>query len=528
MAAGRPGRGAAGRTRDVRGQRGVVLVGPAGVGKTRLALELARGLEDEGYATVWLVASRSAASIPLGAFAPLVPPVASVDVVSVNAVAEHVKERFTAGRLALFVDDAHLLDDASAALLHRLVLDGTALAVVTVRSGPAPDAVLSLWKNADCERFEVQALSFEEVEHLVGAVLGGPVDEAVPQKLWRASRGNPLFLRELVGAVLDDGTLAARRGTWIWTGRVRLAPALADLVRARLAGLDRDALDALALLALAEPIALEVLVALRGNDAVELLARAADRGGAGCRHGAGRAPAVRRDGPWRCRRARRDAVESRARVGAPGSLHRARGGAAAGRLASRRRCRRRRRAPPRREPLRPGAPARARARASRARRSTREAASRRISGSPTSSRTAAGSRRRTTCLPRSTTRGSTTGPVSGSRRYARRHCCGSFRVRAMRCAVIEEAEEALSDPSLASELMATRLQAALQEGLADEVRRLAAVGARRRAGELRGEGGRDDCRGSVVVAGGRPPDCDRALRNGARDRRGLGECVSRA
>ncbi len=253
--------------------RGVVLVGAVGVGKTRLALELLRELEHDGYPTVWLVASRSAASIPLGAFGPLVPPSPSVDVLTVNSVADDVKRRFPDQRLALFVDDAHLLDEASAALLHRLVLEGIALAVVTIRGRPTADAVVALWKDGHCERFEVLALSFEEVRELVGAVLGGAVDEAVPQRLWRVSRGNPLFLRELVGAALDAGTLAERRGTWVWTGPMRLAPALADLVRARLDELDADMLDVLALLAIVEPLALEMFVALRGTDVVDRLAR---------------------------------------------------------------------------------------------------------------------------------------------------------------------------------------------------------------------------------------------------------------
>ncbi len=252
--------------------RGVVLVGPAGVGKTRLALEFARSLEEDGYATVWLVASRSAASIPLGAFGPLVPAASSVDVITVNTVAEHVRQRFPDGHLALFVDDAHLLDDASAALLLRLVLDGTALAVVTMRLGPAVDAVVSLWKDEHCDRIELQALSYDEAERLVGEVLTGAVDEAVPRRLWRASQGNPMFLRELVGNALAEGTLGQRRGTWVWTGPVRLAPTLADLLRARLDGLDAVTVDALALLALAEPIAMDRFIALRGSEVVERLA----------------------------------------------------------------------------------------------------------------------------------------------------------------------------------------------------------------------------------------------------------------
>src|SRR4051812_5293168 len=52
---------------------GVVLVGEAGVGKTRLATEAIRLGDASGFATERVVASRAASSIPFGALAPLLP-----------------------------------------------------------------------------------------------------------------------------------------------------------------------------------------------------------------------------------------------------------------------------------------------------------------------------------------------------------------------------------------------------------------------------------------------------------------------
>jgi len=52
---------------------GVVIAGPAGVGKTRLAAEAAELAAAQGCAVAWVRASRSARSIPLGAFAALLP-----------------------------------------------------------------------------------------------------------------------------------------------------------------------------------------------------------------------------------------------------------------------------------------------------------------------------------------------------------------------------------------------------------------------------------------------------------------------
>ena len=115
---------------------GVVVAGPAGVGKTRLAVEVSQLAASRDCAVEWARATRSAASIPLGAFAPLLP---ATDLrlpegVELLARARHALAARAAGRrLVLCVDDGQLLDDASAALVHQLVAAGEAFAVVTVR-----------------------------------------------------------------------------------------------------------------------------------------------------------------------------------------------------------------------------------------------------------------------------------------------------------------------------------------------------------------------------------------------------------
>ncbi|MCE7011602.1 ATP-binding protein [Kibdelosporangium philippinense] len=99
---------------------GVVLVGAAGVGKTRLAREVLARLASEGCRTEWVSATRSMAAIPFGAVSPLLPPLNNDSRLSVlHAVAAH----FTDSPV-IAVDDAHLLDDASAAVVHHLALSG--------------------------------------------------------------------------------------------------------------------------------------------------------------------------------------------------------------------------------------------------------------------------------------------------------------------------------------------------------------------------------------------------------------------
>ena len=176
---------------------GVVLAGAAGVGKTRLAKEALAAAEAKGWAPRWAFATQAAASIPFGALAHLLPAgdVASGDRFELlrGAAAGLVQESGGAC-LALGVDDAHLLDDASAALVHQLAATSSAFVVITVRTGAAaPDPVIALWKDGLAERVEVQALGRGEVDELVTAGLGGQVDGTTLSDLWQLTGGNPMF-----------------------------------------------------------------------------------------------------------------------------------------------------------------------------------------------------------------------------------------------------------------------------------------------------------------------------------------------
>src|SRR6476646_7816271 len=96
---------------------GIVLFGPPGVGKTRLADEMRRQLERAGRVTRRAVASRTAATAPFGAVAHLLPS----DIVSRAAVDDpaatfqRAAEVFAAlgSSPVLVVDDVHLLDATS-------------------------------------------------------------------------------------------------------------------------------------------------------------------------------------------------------------------------------------------------------------------------------------------------------------------------------------------------------------------------------------------------------------------------------
>jgi DNA-binding CsgD family transcriptional regulator len=265
--------------------RGAVVAGAAGVGKTRLAEEVAHVARSRGCAVEWVRATRSAASIPLGAFAALLPPASGGVGAGVDLLArmrEALAQRAGGRRLVLCVDDGHLLDQGSAALVHQLVAAGEAFAVVTLRRGePVPDAVRALWKDELCELVELDVLSRSDVERLLEEVLGGPVDGRSRNAFWELTRGNALFLRELVLYGMEHGLLADAGGLWRWRGEMAAGLRLAELVGSRLQSLAAGEREVLEVVAVGAPLEVGLLeadevAALGVLEAQEMVQRASD------------------------------------------------------------------------------------------------------------------------------------------------------------------------------------------------------------------------------------------------------------
>jgi DNA-binding CsgD family transcriptional regulator len=238
----------------------IVVAGAAGVGKSRLVREIAGRADERGWSTTFLVGMRAAASIPFGAVAPLIDELAE-DVSPVDMLAK-AKRALTAGGRGstqlLAVDDAQRLDSGTATLVHQVVVDRLCRAVLTVRSGePAPDAIESLWTSGLVERRELQGLSRVQTGELLEATLGGPVDGSTQHRLWQASGGNVLYLRELVLGASASGALREEGGIWRLHGSAVIPARLVELVRQRLDTLDTDAKAALDVLAIAEQIDLD-------------------------------------------------------------------------------------------------------------------------------------------------------------------------------------------------------------------------------------------------------------------------------
>jgi DNA-binding NarL/FixJ family response regulator len=245
--------------------RGAVLFGAAGVGKTTLARTVTDSLPSQVH---WVACTESSRSIPLGVFAQWVPSSASRDAVTLIASA---RESILAHQNTIIgIDDAHLLDQLSATMLHQIAVDHAARIVATVRNGePVPDAVTALWKDRYLIRLELDPLTKAQSIALVESVLGGTLEGLSADVMWKSSGGNPLFLRHMVEGAVEAGTLTEVDGVWQLRGPTVVPSGLAVLVEDRLRHAGDGVLNLLKLLALCEPLGIDVLCELAGDDALD-------------------------------------------------------------------------------------------------------------------------------------------------------------------------------------------------------------------------------------------------------------------
>jgi class 3 adenylate cyclase/tetratricopeptide (TPR) repeat protein len=246
--------------------RGVVIVGEAGVGKSRLVWELSRTLTAEH----WLVLEGHCLSYDRSsAYAPIIEIMRTYFDVQPSDDAVAVSDRIASGLVALdpslvvyrsafqqlldvpvsderwrrldplerrrdtmravqhvlvresqvrpvlvAVDDLHWVDVDSEALLQTIV-DAVPMASMLVLVGHRPEYDAPWSGRAHCEKLRLEALSAESASLLLDALLGEQQELTPLRRLLMArTEGNPFFLEESVAMLATEGVLTGERGRY--------------------------------------------------------------------------------------------------------------------------------------------------------------------------------------------------------------------------------------------------------------------------------------------------------------------------
>lgn len=241
------------------GRPGVVVTGPPGVGRSRLAAEAVRATE-----CVRVAGTPETRGTAFAAFAHLLP----------EGVTLHRAVHLLSGVRLLLVDDAQLLDDDSAAVVHQLAVQGRTRLLILVADGvPAPDAVARLRSGDLLPRLALEPLPRADVAQVLAAVAGAAPEPLTVNRLHRLAGGDLGLLRDLLDALRDRAPLD--RGPdgreWRWRGPVPVTPALRERAAAVLGRSRPEEREVLDRLAFAEPLPLAAAVAGLDLDVLERL-----------------------------------------------------------------------------------------------------------------------------------------------------------------------------------------------------------------------------------------------------------------
>ena len=254
---------------------GLLIVGEAGMGKTSIARAGLDAARARGARTEWIAGAAGAAGVPLAAVARLVPDAGDGEGWPVRPFRGAVRSLAVppSGSLVIGLDDAHLVDGASAAVLHQAVVSGNASMLATARRGEEiPEPVAVLVAEGRLERLDLEPLADADVGALLAVALGGAVEGGTVAMLCAAAEGNPMLVRELVHGGLETGALVRPEGLWTWEGSFA-APRLSDLVGNRLKRLSGPGRSAVEVIAVGEPLPLGAAQTVVGAEMLEALDR---------------------------------------------------------------------------------------------------------------------------------------------------------------------------------------------------------------------------------------------------------------
>jgi DNA-binding CsgD family transcriptional regulator len=192
---------------SVLGGTSQIVTGPPGVGTSRLLAQTA-ALVRRDRPVHELVATRALASMPLGVFLPVVDRVETT-----FEAATRVRLALTASPRLVVVDDAHLVDAASAGLLLELARGGVPLLLGVKEGFVVDEAIESIERDHADRRIVLPPLSETEVARLIRMRLDAAPDPGLVALVYRWSTGLPLYVEQILDSLIDSHRIGYESGT---------------------------------------------------------------------------------------------------------------------------------------------------------------------------------------------------------------------------------------------------------------------------------------------------------------------------
>lgn len=251
-------------------ERGLLIVGVAGQGKTHLLRSVDAGLQAAGAVPVMALGTVAGREIPLAAFATMVARAEAVPrgLSPVHAVIREVTTSRV--RTCLLVDNVDRLDSASLFVVAHLVRDPRVPVVMTARDGEAlPEAMRELYDDGAVDVVRLAPLTHRDVIAVGEELLDGPLTPRAAGVLVEHSDGNPLYARELISGSRHSGALVETPHGWDFPAGPQATPRLAQLIGAAFDGLDESWVTTAGIIAVADGMPADAL----DQDHVHALAR---------------------------------------------------------------------------------------------------------------------------------------------------------------------------------------------------------------------------------------------------------------
>ncbi len=235
---------------------GVVLHGPAGIGKTSVARHIAAEATADGFETEWLTAP-STTGAPLAWLAPLRQPGTTVHtrVDLLHELEQVITARSPGAPMLVVIDDAPGLDADDLDLLVHLARRRLVFVVATARGSSSRPAVFRpMLVDGTFDSIEIRPLTDQEVIVAAERFLDGPLAPAAAASITAAAGGVALFAREYVTANVASGSLVLHEGAWEFTTPPGVPPTLVELVNSRSDDVTDEQRSFLDVLAMVQPL----------------------------------------------------------------------------------------------------------------------------------------------------------------------------------------------------------------------------------------------------------------------------------